>query len=855
MRRGIPSFKFRSEIPANKIKKSLIFANADELLRLTETLIKKFNFRLMQNTIFPAFQQNHLKDIKRFFPDLKMNSVKILDCTLRDGGYQNNWDFSDASILKIINSLIEGNIDIIECGFLSDSKGQKKDSTQFNSIDVINNLINHIDLEDNSREFVVMVNYGDYNLNNLTEFIPEDNNINGIRLAFHKNDFKQALDSAKLIKKKGYKLYVQAMVTQTYSDLEILNMLDLYANLEPYAIYIVDSFGSMSMFEFERLYSLFNHNISDSIKLGFHSHNNMQLSYSIAIEFIEIAKKRDIIIDSSIFGMGRGAGNLNTEILANYLNSGYSSEYRITPLLEVIDGHLEFIFQENPWGYSVSHFLSAVIGCHPNYPSYFLDKKNLSIVSIKELLWEIPAEKRKKFDKLFSEELYRKYQSRIRSDLSTIDFDFSGNNILIIASGSSVKLKELQINSFIKKNKPMVIQVNHINPSIKFDYLFFSNQKRYDEFLNTLNHSKLIVTSNIDLDTRHEKCIVLEYKKLVSMTSQRNDNSTILLLNYLVFSKIVSVYLAGFDGFNASAGNNYSYKEYGRVLKEKELKKQNELNRHSISEISEKIKIRFLTNSIFEKATSVKILGVIPARYESSRFEGKPLALIHGVPMIERTYRQAVQSTMLDNLIIATDDKRIANLCKSRSIPVMTTSAECKTGTDRIAEVAEKLDYDLYINIQGDEPIIDPRSINLIVDSFKKNGNKYSAYNLYKSISDESEILSDSIIKVIINSDDELIYMSRHPIPFSKSGLEPVYFKQVCVYGFTKNSLMQFANHSKTVNEKFEDIEILRFIDLGLKVKMVKTEFESVSVDYKEDVIKVESILKSNNSAKVHEEN
>ena len=130
------------------------------------------------------------------------------------------------------------------------------------------------------------------------------------------------------------------------------------------------------------------------------------------------------------------------------------------------------------------------------------------------------------------------------------------------------------------------------------------------------------------------------------MTVEQNDNSTILLLNYLVFSKIVSVYLAGFDGFNASAGNNYSYQEFGRVLKEKELKKQNELNRHSISEISEKIKMVHY-DSIFEKETSVKILGMIPARYESSRFEGKPLALIHGVPMIERTYRQAVQSTML----------------------------------------------------------------------------------------------------------------------------------------------------------------------------------------------------------------
>lgn len=241
--------------------------------------------------------------------------------------------------------------------------------------------------------------------------------------------------------------------------------------------------------------------------------------------------------------------------------------------------------------------------------------------------------------------------------------------------------------------------------------------------------------------------------------------------------------------------------------------------------------------------TEKTVLGVIPARYKSSRFEGKPLVEISGVPMIKRTYLQAKKSPHLKNLLVATEDQRIVDYCNSENIPVVMTSDNCLTGTDRLAEVAALHDYDFYINIQGDEPVIDPDTISQLIDEYARHGDRYIAYNLYKVITDPAEITSQTIVKVVVNEQDELMYMSRLPIPFSKSGLLPSIKQQIPVYGFTRAALQTFASHGKTCNEQFEDVELLRFVDLGYKLKMTETFANSISVDVPADVDKVERFL------------
>jgi 3-deoxy-manno-octulosonate cytidylyltransferase (CMP-KDO synthetase) len=243
---------------------------------------------------------------------------------------------------------------------------------------------------------------------------------------------------------------------------------------------------------------------------------------------------------------------------------------------------------------------------------------------------------------------------------------------------------------------------------------------------------------------------------------------------------------------------------------------------------------------------NVRVLCIIPARYRSTRFPGKPLIKINGIPMIKRTYDQAAKSTAVTSLVVATEDKRIFDYCISEKMNVVMTSDNCLTGTDRLAEVVQKQKYngyDLYINVQGDEPVIDPLVIDQIINEYKQYGDKYIAYNLYKVINDQNEINSDTIVKVIINENDELMYMSRLPVPYSKSGLPSIYKMQVPVYGYTSKALDVFSQYSKTINEKFEDVELLRFVDMGYKLKMAATKATSIAVDIPTDVLKVEAFL------------
>jgi len=245
-------------------------------------------------------------------------------------------------------------------------------------------------------------------------------------------------------------------------------------------------------------------------------------------------------------------------------------------------------------------------------------------------------------------------------------------------------------------------------------------------------------------------------------------------------------------------------------------------------------------------AKEIKVLGIIPARYKSSRFPGKPLEKINGIPMIKRTYDQAKKLKRLSDLIVATDHNKILRYCQSKDIPVVMTSDTCLTGTDRLAEVvnfATYNDYDLYINIQGDEPVIDPQAISQVISEYEKYGGQYIAYNLYKVIHDENEINNNAIIKVIVNKNNELMYMSRLSVPYSKNDFKPDYKQQIPIYGYTKDSLEIFSSNKKTLNEIHEDIELLRFIDLGLQIKMCETNANSISVDVPGDIYKVESFL------------
>jgi 3-deoxy-manno-octulosonate cytidylyltransferase (CMP-KDO synthetase) len=229
---------------------------------------------------------------------------------------------------------------------------------------------------------------------------------------------------------------------------------------------------------------------------------------------------------------------------------------------------------------------------------------------------------------------------------------------------------------------------------------------------------------------------------------------------------------------------------------------------------------------------------VIPARYKSTRLPGKPLIDLAGRSMILRTYDQCLKVLPREKIIIATEDKRIADHCEKEGASVIMTSDNCLTGTDRVAEVSEKVDADYYVNVQGDEPLCNPLDIHMMLDSIARFQGKI--LNGYCALTDAEQYNSLSIPKVVFRPDGRLLYMSRSPIPGNKELRFDKGWRQVCIYGFPKDSLAAFSSRSrKTTLEEIEDIEILRFLEMGYDVQMLEMSSESIAVDRLEDVAKV----------------
>tara|TARA_B100000795_G_C22806749_1_gene445500 strand:+ start:5923 stop:6666 length:744 start_codon:yes stop_codon:yes gene_type:complete len=237
---------------------------------------------------------------------------------------------------------------------------------------------------------------------------------------------------------------------------------------------------------------------------------------------------------------------------------------------------------------------------------------------------------------------------------------------------------------------------------------------------------------------------------------------------------------------------------------------------------------------------------VIPARYDSSRLPGKPLIKISGIEMLLRTFNRCKEVVDAKKIFVATDNLMIEDFCISNNIQVVMTSDKCLTGTDRVAEVSKKIYAPVYINVQGDEPILNPKDLLDLINQSLDDPS--SIFNGYCQIEDESQYFSKNIPKVIFAENKDLLYMSRAAIPFSKSGDFKMSYRQVCIYGFPREALAIFSkNKEKTFFEMNEDIEILRFLELGCKIKMIEMSSDSVAVDIPDDILKVEKILKLEN--------
>ena len=519
-----------------------------------------------------------------------MRRIRVLDCTLRDGGYCNEWRFSRKNISRIINGLDESGVDIIECGFLTSKVEYDVDCTLYNNTYQIDGYIKNI------KAFpVVMINYGEFDVSKLPP--RQESKIAGIRLAFHKKDRIDAIKACESIKIKGYELFVQPMVSLNYSKDEFIELCSLYNELNPYAFYIVDSFGSITKRQLQFYYEIADVILKNTIRIGFHSHNNIQLAYSNSQMLSELSTERELLIDSSIMGMGRGAGNLNTELFVEYLNRNHNASYKIIPLLVIIDSILGSFYSENKWGYSLENYISAKHDSHPNYASFLSKKNTLNYEDMNAIFDMMDEDKRVDYDVSYAKELYKSYMERNKNKSNIIMYpmqEFEGKNVLLVAPGKSALKYKQEVYNYILEKKPVVIGINFKYPEIKSDYIFLSNLRRFKEIeKDELN--KAIITSNIPVDISYK---TVNYDDLKNNNDAVSDNAGLMAIKFCLLNNVSEIMIVGMDGYYYSEDNYYD-DSMRMSMSKAEMEKLNLGMKDQILKFMQTGKIRFIKKPIY----------------------------------------------------------------------------------------------------------------------------------------------------------------------------------------------------------------------------------------------------------------
>lgn len=319
-----------------------------------------------------------------------MKHINLLDCTLRDGGYINDWKFGHEAIVNITDKIASSGAEIVEIGFMKNEPYQENRCV-FNSMEQVKKIIGK---KKAGVDYAVMCEV--VNPLPLELLEPADaDSADIIRVIVWKTKhdengnvvdaLQEGFEYCKGIIEKGYKLCVQPARVDQYSDEEFINTVKIFSKLNPLAIYVVDSWGTQNPEGLLHYMHLADANMPKNIRLGYHGHNNMMQALSAAQAMIHKNFDRDIMIDASVYGIGRGAGNLNIEIIAKYLNECYEKNYDVIPMLQVYEDYIKSIYEIEKWGYSIPYYLTANYNCNPNY-AQFMKQYNMNNIEFRDLL-------------------------------------------------------------------------------------------------------------------------------------------------------------------------------------------------------------------------------------------------------------------------------------------------------------------------------------------------------------------------------------------------------------------------------------------------------------------------------------
>ena len=332
-----------------------------------------------------------------------MHSLKILDVTLRDGGYVNDFRFGSAVLDSILSDLIASRVDAIELGFLRDCE-YFEGRTWFNTVAESESLLNRQDLANHVNNFFLMIRPDWYDISKLE---PCRGLVKNLRFAFHVRHFHLLKEQVKRAKDYGYNIYINPVNITSYSQPELQSLLEMISSLEPYGVAIVDTFGSLMMSDLRQISHSFDSILDPSISLCFHPHDNLLLSFALSQLFIDLfSSKRNIWIDSSLNGMGRAPGNLQTELILNFLNLTSESSYYMPPVFNGISTVIDNFKSPLSWGYHPLYAFSAFHKVHRSYPEFLLHSSNLDLETMQNIILTLKSSSEKdSFNKILVSKL------------------------------------------------------------------------------------------------------------------------------------------------------------------------------------------------------------------------------------------------------------------------------------------------------------------------------------------------------------------------------------------------------------------------------------------------------------------
>lgn len=532
-----------------------------------------------------------------------MGNISLLDCTLRDGGYVNDWKFGRDNLISIFERLIDAKVDIVEIGFLDERRPFDIDRSIMPNTECVEKIYGK--LERKKTMIVGMIDYGTCSLENIQPC--RESYLDGIRVIFKKHLMYQAMEFCGQLKSLGYKVFAQLVSITSYTDKELMELICLVNEVEPYAVSIVDTYGLLHPEDLIHYYEILEKNVNQEIVIGFHAHNNFQLGYANALTFLGKDTCHDIVVDGTLFGMGKSAGNAPLELLAMRLNDKYGKAYDIAPMLECIEESVMKFYANSPWGYKMFFYLCAKNKCHPNYLSYFQGKNDFSTSKLDRMLSEIePEEKKLLYDKNVAESLYQIFLEGEYSDYKErIRFtkEIANRELLIIGPGKNIQLQKQKVQDYIEKKNPYTIAINYIPYEFDIDCIFVTNGKRYHDMVLPLQDKpnkkmKFLATSNVAC--RNGKFdFVINRAPLLETHESIIDNSFLMLLKFLKSIEVDQVKCAGFDGYSDKE-DNYCNPSMEYFFVKKEALHLNKHMKAAIAEFRETMDIQFITYSAYD---------------------------------------------------------------------------------------------------------------------------------------------------------------------------------------------------------------------------------------------------------------